>query len=207
MKSITIVFMSVLLWALHRIDAAIFPQTSCLNTWPLRWCIYHICHAFILEKKRGRKITRLLNSLCVCRGWNGIGLQRRQFCTSLFVLHLIAPQVMFSACLHHSQFDIFINKSAQSTACQTCSLGLSSAQVNTYLFLWAAMKSFDSWVECLSCFCLIMWIDSALLMHNVLHVFWLRTKMTIVVQNVLIISCNSFHVIQISCSDRENFAP
>lgn len=169
MKCITIVFMSVLLWALRRIDTTIFPQTSCLNTWPLRWCIYHICHAFILEKKRGWKITQLLNSLCVCTGWNGIVLQCRRLCTSLFVLHLIAPQVMFSALLHHSQLDIFVNKSTQSTACQTCSLGLSSAHVNTYLFLWAAMKSFDSWLGCLSHFCLIMWIDCALCMHNVLR--------------------------------------
>lgn len=61
----------------------------------------------------------------------------------LFVLQLIAPQVMFSVRLHHSVFDIFVNKSAQNTLCQTCSLGLSSARVNTYLFLGADVKLFD----------------------------------------------------------------
>lgn len=77
------------------------------------------------------------------------GVERRFFLKAdsslrfVFVLQLIAPQVMFSTRLHHSMFDIFVNKSAQSTLCQPCSLGLSSAGASTYLFLRAAVKLFD----------------------------------------------------------------
>lgn len=74
-------------------------------------------------------------------------------------LQLIAPRVMFSARLHHSAFDIFVNKSAQSTLCQTCSLGLSLAPMNTYLFLGAYVKLFDFCAGCFQHFCLIYWIQ------------------------------------------------
>lgn len=42
----------------------------------------------------------------------------------------------------------FVNKSLQSTLCQTCSLGLSLAWVNTYLFLGGNEKLFDFCAGC-----------------------------------------------------------
>lgn len=110
---------------------------------PVGLIIYHIFHRPVLRK--GRKITQAAHLNKNRNSQLGTQFVYKVDSSLRFYLflQLIAPRVMFSVCLHHSVFDIFVNKSAQSTLCQTCSLGLSLARANTYLFLEANMKLFD----------------------------------------------------------------
>lgn len=124
----------------HRLSLAL--QTS-LNMRPVGLIIYHVFHRPVLRK--GRKITQAAHLNKNRNSQLGTQFVYKVDSSLRFYLflQLIAPRVMFSVCLHHSVFDIFVNKSAQSTLCQTCSLGLSLARANTYLFLEANMKLFD----------------------------------------------------------------
>lgn len=124
----------------HRLSLAL---QTCLNMRPVGLIIYHIFHRPVLRK--GRKITQAAHLNKNRNSQLGTQFVYKVDSSLRFYLflQLIAPRVMFSVCLHHSVFDIFVNKSAQSTLCQTCSLGLSLARANTYLFLEANMKLFD----------------------------------------------------------------
>lgn len=74
-----------------------------------------------------------------CTALNSVSFLQQIVLYVLFVLQLIAPQAMFSARLHHSIFDIFVNKSAQSTLCQAWS----QLSLSEFIFLRVAVKLFD----------------------------------------------------------------
>lgn len=120
---------------------------------PVGLIIYHIFHRPVLRK--GRKITQAAHLNKNRNSQLGTQFVYKVDSSLRFYLflQLIAPRVMFSVCLHHSVFDIFVNKSAQSTLCQTCSLGLSlDEQIHIY-----------SWKPIWNCLIFLSWLLTAFL--------------------------------------------